>query len=185
MDLNEMSGVQRKLLRQAISSAFTRQALNKLLQEDIGKSPLQNLVAAGAFDDELFELIKLSQMDGWTDALIEAAQEKAPNNPRIKNLFSHLGLIAVEGNAAATRRHCPDGAVSVADHGGNRRTGARYRRSPQYSRWLLSRTEGRAEHAAILEQSPSNLARLLWRQRGARKPSAATFNSPTGLNSSR
>jgi hypothetical protein len=56
------------------------------------------MVAAGGFDDMVFELIRVSQMDGWTSELVEAARATSKNR-KVRELETTLRLINVEGDA--------------------------------------------------------------------------------------
>lgn len=95
MDLNELSGPQRKLLRQALSAAFNENSLDKLLQEELNRSPLRNVVAPDAFDQMVFDLITLTQQEGWTDSLLDAARSRS-NNPRLKRIESDLSILDIK-----------------------------------------------------------------------------------------
>lgn len=96
MNLNDLSGPQRMMLREAFLKAFTPPALDQLLVYN-NKLPLYALVAPGDFETQLFYLIQRTQMEGWTAKLIESAQG-ASNNERIKNIISELRLLDVEGD---------------------------------------------------------------------------------------
>ena len=64
VDLNELNGPQRKLVRDAFLAAFTAPSLDKFLQDALNKQPLANLVAPADFDTMLFDLINVSRRNG-------------------------------------------------------------------------------------------------------------------------
>ena len=94
IDFNSLNGPQRSALRAALSSAYSRADLEKLLSDKLDKS-WENLVGEGKNkDDQLFDLIEASQEQGWTDVLVEAAAADRPNNAQIKRLDVTLRLMA-------------------------------------------------------------------------------------------
>lgn len=103
MDLNQLSGAQRKVLRQAVVAAFTFQSLEMLLADHLDKS-LAALVVPDAIATMVFELIKRMQEEGWTDEFVRAVQAERPNNPLVRNLTSSLSLIDVEGDKSLTSK---------------------------------------------------------------------------------
>jgi len=62
-DLNDLSGLQRALMREALVAAFTRDAFDQLLQDNDASKRLEILVADGALRTQLFELVLLSQQE--------------------------------------------------------------------------------------------------------------------------
>jgi hypothetical protein len=99
MDLSNLRGSQRQVLREAIIAAFTPQTLDMLLQlPPLEKDPLHVLVPPGPFRYQVFELVNLSQMEGWTDRLVKAVQQAKPDSPRIKTLMSDLSFIEVKSS---------------------------------------------------------------------------------------
>lgn len=98
-DLNDLSGPQRALLREALLAAFTRDALDQTLQDNDETKRLDILVAEGGLRSQLFELVRVTQNEGWTDKLVAWAQKARPGNVRIKNLVSDLSMLdGVEGD---------------------------------------------------------------------------------------
>jgi hypothetical protein len=95
MDLNDLSGPQRKVLRQALSAAFDENSMNTLLQEELNRGPLRNFVPSTGFDQMVFDLIALTQREGWTDSLVDAARS-ASNNSRLKRIESDLSILDVK-----------------------------------------------------------------------------------------
>ncbi|MHB8268819.1 trypsin-like peptidase domain-containing protein [Bradyrhizobium sp.] len=96
LNLNDLSGTQRMMLRKAFLKAFSPTTLDRLL-EDNNKSPLYALVAPGDFETQLLDLIRTTQMEGWTGKLVEWAQARS-DNERIKNIISELRLLDLEGD---------------------------------------------------------------------------------------
>lgn len=88
LDLNQLNGPQRKVVRDAFLAAFDAASLDILLQ-DMGRPPLANLVAQDRFEVMVFRLIVIATQQGWMEQLIAAA-EKASGNPRIQNLRQTL-----------------------------------------------------------------------------------------------
>jgi hypothetical protein len=87
MNWNRLSGRQQKLLRETIISAFVGSAnLDMFLQGELGWPPLRNIVPSGPFQEEIFNLINVSQADGSTDKLVEALQKSKSNNVLVQNL---------------------------------------------------------------------------------------------------
>ncbi len=96
MQLNELNGPQKRVLREALLAAFNPASLDMLLVEN-DKPSLAVLVAPSAFEQQVFELIKRTQSEGWTDRVVEWAQDKS-GNVRIKNLIHDLSLLDVDGD---------------------------------------------------------------------------------------
>jgi hypothetical protein len=96
MDLGNLNGPQRAVLRDAILSAFTKTSLDQLLQHNDWE-PLESIVTPGRFPDQLFELVKLSQDEGWTAELVAALCAANPGNPKIKGLLDDLERAAHTG----------------------------------------------------------------------------------------
>jgi hypothetical protein len=94
MDLNQLSGEQKKILRESLLDAFNPGTFEMLLSEQLDKQ-LDEIVAPGAFTKVVFDTIQLSQQEGWTDKMLEAAQREKPNNAKIKTLIGRLRMIDV------------------------------------------------------------------------------------------
>jgi hypothetical protein len=104
-NVNDLSGPQRALLREALLVAFTRGALDQMLQDNDASKRLDILVADDALRTQLFELVLLVQQESWTDSLVAWAQKARPNHPRIKNLVSDLRMLdGVEGDTHLVNR---------------------------------------------------------------------------------
>lgn len=104
LDLNDLDGPQRKIVRDALLAAFDEAALDMLLQDDMDRPPLAQLVAnKGGFQFMVFDLVNLSRRQGWTSALIEAA-EAASGNARLRRLRKTLEASAALDVAGIDRR---------------------------------------------------------------------------------
>ncbi|MBM0104659.1 trypsin-like peptidase domain-containing protein [Steroidobacter sp. S1-65] len=103
LDLNELSGPQRRIVRDAFLAAFTAQTLDQLLQDELDLQPLATLVPAASFEAMVFNLINLSKREGWTDRLIAAA-ERTSNNARVRGLRASLETAAIVDVAALEQR---------------------------------------------------------------------------------
>ena len=103
LDLNELSGPQRKIVRDALLAAFTAETLDELLQDELDQQPLATLVPAGTFAAMLFNLINVSKREGWTDQLIGAA-ERTSNNSRVRRLRASLETGAMVDVAAMEQK---------------------------------------------------------------------------------
>lgn len=99
-DLNKLSGPQRALLREALLVAFTRPAFDQMLQNNDENKRLDILTTDSALRTQLFELVLLTQMEGWTDTLVAWAQKARPDHARIKSIVSDLRMLkSIEADA--------------------------------------------------------------------------------------
>jgi hypothetical protein len=96
MDLNELNGAQRSILEQAILKAFTPHELDAALQHRDWE-PLANFLAPGPWKQQVFDLVKWSQMRGQTEKLVGALQAENAENPKIRTLFSDLRFADFSG----------------------------------------------------------------------------------------
>lgn len=78
MDIRE-----RELLFEALLHAFNRNSLQQMLLFKLGKR-LDEIAGPGNMRNTVFDVITASEMQGWTDALVHAAHDANPNNPKIK-----------------------------------------------------------------------------------------------------
>lgn len=107
MDLNRLSGPQRKFVRDAFLAAFDEDELRLLLDDELDKN-LSHLVEQSDLETMTFDLIRVSTRKGWTDRLIEAAERVSPN-ARIAKLRDALAaadaldLQAVDAEVARKR----------------------------------------------------------------------------------
>jgi hypothetical protein len=109
VNLNELTGPQRKLIRDAFMAAFTAPSLDLLLQDELDRPPLASLVPQSGFEVMLFDLINVSRRNGWTQDLIEAA-ERGSENSRIKALRQTLetsALADLAGTDSQVRKAAP------------------------------------------------------------------------------
>jgi V8-like Glu-specific endopeptidase len=94
MDPSDLSGAQSAILEQAILSAFDKATLDRLLQHN-DREPIDNVVAPGPWKNQVFDLVQLTQREGWTEKLLTIIREGNPDNPRIKNLVADLNLVDI------------------------------------------------------------------------------------------
>ena len=90
----DIDGRQRKVVRLALLSAFDRNSLDTLLQDN-DRAGLEELVKPGPFSKEVFDLIQLALRQGWSGDLISYAQRESVN-PKIKHLEADLAVVRVE-----------------------------------------------------------------------------------------
>ena len=66
MDLDKLTGAQRRILEGAILDAFSREALNKLVTYEFDKG-IEELIPPAALSNIVFELVGVAQKyPGWT-----------------------------------------------------------------------------------------------------------------------
>jgi hypothetical protein len=97
IDLNDLNGPQKRVLREAIVEAFTAAELKILLSDELDK-PLHELSMDMSYDRAVFHLIERAQSEGWSGDLIKALQERRREQPAIRSLVSDLSLLDVEGD---------------------------------------------------------------------------------------
>ncbi len=90
----DLDGPQRKVLRLALLSAFDRNSLDTLLQDN-DRPGLEQLVKSSSFGREVFDLIALAERQGWLGDLISFAQRESAN-PKIKHLQADFAVVHVE-----------------------------------------------------------------------------------------
>ena len=78
---------------EAIPIAFVDEGtLDMFLNGELNKPPLRNFAGDPPFEQQVFELIKVAQAEGWTEALVSALQEQRPRNILIRNLPDALRM---------------------------------------------------------------------------------------------
>jgi Trypsin-like peptidase domain/Effector-associated domain 1 len=97
VDLNQLNGPQRKILREAFVSAFDENSLDDLVQSELNKPPLLVMVRHAALWKMTADLINASQREGWTSELVTAAQ-RTSRNPRLASLVTALRIGDLEGD---------------------------------------------------------------------------------------
>src|SRR5262245_52996921 len=111
MDLNNLNSVQRAKLREWLLGAFRQQEFEILLA-DMGKNLAQIAGARANFTEVVFETIDFSQREGWTDKLVEAAQQERPNKLDIKSILRTAGEL---GGEETPPPHLADGSKREGD----------------------------------------------------------------------
>jgi Trypsin-like peptidase domain/Effector-associated domain 1 len=118
MNLNDLRGSQRAVLREAIIRAFNPTTLDIFLQAaPLEKDPVHVLVRPGDFRAQVFDLVNLSQQEGWTDKLVVAIQATRSDNAKIKTLLSDLSIFDIE-QADRTRLVAGSLERTVRERGG-------------------------------------------------------------------
>src|SRR5262245_17161160 len=106
MDFEQLSGAQRKIVRQAIVSAFLDTAsIDMFLESELSKPPLAHFAGGANTEQQVFNLIRAAQAEGWTGDLLSTLQVNRPRNALVRNLPNALRLAAVE---APPRPPTPD-----------------------------------------------------------------------------
>jgi hypothetical protein len=66
------------------------------LAGELDKPPLDNFAGGANFEQQVFNMIRAAQAEGWTHDLIAALQANRPRNALVRNLPSALRFAAVE-----------------------------------------------------------------------------------------
>ena len=97
MDWSNLNGMQQKLLRETILSAYTDPLeFNMFLAAELNKPPLATIAAGATLEQQIFSLIVKAKAQGWTQALVEALQRDRPDNPLVKNLPDAVRMAGTE-----------------------------------------------------------------------------------------
>ena len=92
---DRLNGFQLKLLWEALRTDFDDATLNYTLTFELNKRPLTGYAAATAdFDAQVFQLLKRTQMQGWTRELVEGALRTTPGSPGLRHFRETVGLTA-------------------------------------------------------------------------------------------
>jgi trypsin-like peptidase/effector-associated domain 1 (EAD1)-containing protein len=116
MDFEQLNGAQRKIIRQAILSALVDAgSIDMFLEGELSKPPLANFAGGANTEQQVFNLIRAAQAEGWTGDLISKLQVGRPRNTLVRNLPNALRLAAVE---APPRLVTPDMSLEKIVSGG-------------------------------------------------------------------
>jgi hypothetical protein len=104
IDLNALNGKQRRILRDAIVDAFTRDDLNAALDHrDL--PTLANFVADGPLNSQVERLIVHARSVGYCDQLVAMVLEERPNNTRVRRLMGELaGSVSPRASSSPEER---------------------------------------------------------------------------------
>jgi V8-like Glu-specific endopeptidase len=91
----ELTGGQWQQLSDALRSAFDYNRLQRLLQFRLEKS-LQNITLADSLEQVVFDVIELSQAEGWTVDLVSAGRDSVPGNVKLFAFAQQLGLVSTD-----------------------------------------------------------------------------------------
>jgi hypothetical protein len=102
VNLEKLTGLQMKILRNAISSAFvSTNSLNQFLREELDKAPLEDITTGNNREERTFSLIRVAEAEGWLTELVEKLQAYRPNNVVVRRLPDALRLGEAKNNAVA------------------------------------------------------------------------------------
>jgi Effector-associated domain 1 len=87
----ELTGPQYEQLETTMVRLFNTNSLQRLLLYRLDVT-LGNVVAVGAWQQVVFDLINVAQQEGWLDDLLVAASEARPNHPALEALRAEIGL---------------------------------------------------------------------------------------------
>lgn len=103
IDLNDLNGLQRQVLRDTILESFDAYTLKRFLGDELDQL-IPELKTDVPFERAVFHLIERSQREALTDKLIKSLQERRLGHPRIQNLISELRLLEIEGDRRLENR---------------------------------------------------------------------------------
>lgn len=89
--VTKLTGREYEQLWKALLDAYDYNRLQRMVQFRLGKR-LDQITAPGSFQDTVFHLIRVAQMEGWTDRLLLAARESNPGNPTLLAFSRQFGL---------------------------------------------------------------------------------------------
>jgi len=87
----QLKGAQREELQKALLQLFQLQQLEQLLSFRLDVT-LYNVVSPGPAVNVVFELVTLSQQQGWLDDLLLAVSEARPGHPVLEKMKTEVGL---------------------------------------------------------------------------------------------
>ena len=92
---NKLNGFQIELLWKALTSDFNMFTLDQALQTKLHRKPLGNYSSPlHNFDIQVFQLIRATQMQGWTRELVEGVLLANPDSPGLRHFHETVGLTA-------------------------------------------------------------------------------------------
>jgi len=87
MDWNDLSGPQRKILREAIMRSFPNvKKFDIFLSDELDQGPVSNVVGSGGFEEQIQDYLINVQNEGWTDRLVDALRLYRSNNVWVRRL---------------------------------------------------------------------------------------------------
>jgi hypothetical protein len=107
-----MPGVQFEEIWKAFSTAYSKKSLEQMLKFRLSID-LDDVVAEGAVRDMVFELLSLSEREGWTTDLVREGYRYNPRNPEIQKVYQKYGLSP--GLSVQESGHALPGAQTVSD----------------------------------------------------------------------
>ena len=97
---SRLNGRQYEQFWKALQDAYDPPRLQRMVQFKLDKR-LDQITAPGSFADIVFDLIRVAEMEGWTDRLLLAARESNPGNAQLLAVSQQFGL--TPGNTPAQR----------------------------------------------------------------------------------
>jgi hypothetical protein len=91
----KLTGKQWEQLSDALRSAFDYDSLQRLLKFRLDKS-LEDITLADSREQIVFDVIELSQAQGWTARLVSAARDSAPANPELFAFAQWFELVSTD-----------------------------------------------------------------------------------------
>jgi Trypsin-like peptidase domain/Effector-associated domain 1 len=100
VNLEKLTGLQTRILREAILSAFNNvDSLNAFLMQELDKQPLDVLAGGSTYDERLLSLLQTASAEGWLSNLISRLQAHPSRNALLRNLPDALRLGDANQNA--------------------------------------------------------------------------------------
>lgn len=107
-DFSNANGQQLRLLRIAFVETTTASALDILLS-DTRDQRLANLVAPGAFQQQVFDLLQLARKERWLNDLVRAALVEWPDAPELRRVVQTFSLTATAPGSRSSEQREPSG----------------------------------------------------------------------------
>ncbi|MBN2001902.1 MAG: trypsin-like peptidase domain-containing protein [Anaerolineae bacterium] len=95
-----LDGKQYEQFWKALQDAYDLSRLQRMVQFKLDKR-LDQITAPGSIADVTFDLIRVAEMEGWTDRLLLSARESNPGNAQLLAFSQQFGL--TPGNTPAHR----------------------------------------------------------------------------------
>src|SRR5262249_39589994 len=83
----QLDGPGRHELRLILNAVFDRDSLTMALAEAPKSRDLEDLVTRSSFDNELFQLIRRAEREGWLDELIELVKQNTSDPAQLDRVL--------------------------------------------------------------------------------------------------
>jgi len=87
----KLTGAQYQRFWKGLLEAYDYNRLQRMLQFRLEKQ-LAHITTPGSFEDVVFDLIRVAEMEGWTDQLLLAARQSNPGNAALLAFGQQIGL---------------------------------------------------------------------------------------------